>query len=53
MSPDEARDRMRRLRIAVKANDVHSWATSFLDRLAAHYDDTDPTAIRPTDATVL
>jgi trehalose 6-phosphate synthase len=37
MSDDEARERMRRLRAAVSANDVHSWATSFLDQLAQHH----------------
>ncbi len=34
MGADEAQVRMRRLRRAVAANDVHFWATSFLDRLA-------------------
>jgi trehalose-6-phosphate synthase len=48
MDADEARSRMRRLRTAVQANDVHHWATSFLDRLAAHQDDTDSRAERPT-----
>jgi trehalose 6-phosphate synthase len=38
MSLDEARSRMRRLRAAVAANDVHMWATSFLGRLAHHRD---------------
>jgi len=33
MSPTEARRRMRRLRAAVASNDVHGWATSFIDRL--------------------
>lgn len=33
MQPDEVAARMRALRLAVEANDVHHWATSFLGRL--------------------
>jgi trehalose 6-phosphate synthase len=44
MGRSEAAERMRRLRVAVAANDVHSWAASFLGRLAPanrHPDDVD------------
>jgi trehalose 6-phosphate synthase len=45
MNDTEARDRMRRLRAAVSANDVHSWAKAFLDRLAEHHAAPDSTTV--------
>ncbi|MGD9997103.1 MAG: trehalose-6-phosphate synthase [Ilumatobacteraceae bacterium] len=45
MGEAEMRDRMQRLRAAVSANDVHSWASSFLGHLAAHHASLHPTAV--------
>jgi trehalose 6-phosphate synthase/phosphatase len=45
MGEAEVRERMQRLRAAVSANDVHSWASSFLDHLAAHHASLHPTTV--------
>ncbi|MBI5088515.1 MAG: trehalose-6-phosphate synthase [Actinobacteria bacterium] len=45
MDDAEARRRMRSLRAAVSANDVHSWATAFLGRLADHHAARDSTTV--------